>query len=462
MQQPPASPTAAASSRGLAATEIRLSGRWLFITRAGWIMLALLILTLSAIALPRLDTLVQSVCQPGAHCLGVQLTRVDLRLLHQLGLSPGFLAAYQMGLDIGTILIDTALAALIFWRRSQDRMALFCAYMLVLFGGATYTGLLDYLRPLAPAWFWPVGVLELVGQVSFLTFLFLFPSGRFVPGWTRWGVLVAVLLEAHYVFLTDQLQTAKGGPFDFLAFAALTLSLVVLQVYRYRHVSTFRERQQTKWVVFGFSLAIVGFVSTFFLGHLLLPQEALQSVVFQILAGSTLSDTLFLLIPISIALAILRSQLYNIDTLINRALVYGLLTGLLSAIYAGLILGMQALVRGLTSQNSSVAIVISTLAIAALFQPFRHRIQNFIDRRFYRHKYDVAKVMAAFSSTLRNEVDLDELREHLIAVVQETMQPSHVSLWVPTPGRAEVPSRQVGRTPNEEAEGREEIAGYSA
>jgi hypothetical protein len=154
-----------------------------------------------------------------------------------------------------------------------------------------------------------------------------------------------------------------------------------------------------------------------------------------------------------------RSQLYDIDTLIHRALVYGLLTGLLSAIYAGLILGMQALVRGLTSQNSSVAIVISTLAIAALFQPFRHRIQNFIDRRFYRHKYDVAKVMTAFSSTLRNEVDLDELREHLIAVVQETMQPSHVSLWVRTPGRVHVPSRQAGRTPNEEAKGREEIAG---
>lgn len=203
MNQPSVSPTIVVSAQEPAAAETRLRGRWLFLARVGWIVLTLLILTLSAIALPRLDALAQSICQPGAQCLSVQLTQADLRLLHQLGLSPGFLAAYQVGLDVGTVLIYSVLATLIFWRRSHDRMALFCAYMLVLLGGATYTGLLDYLRPVAPTWYWLVGVLELLAQVSFLTFFLLFPTGRFVPRWTRWGVLVAVLLETHYVFLGD-------------------------------------------------------------------------------------------------------------------------------------------------------------------------------------------------------------------------------------------------------------------
>lgn len=221
--------------------ETGLHGGFLLIARVGWIVLTLLILTLSAIALPGLDALAQSVCQPDTSCLSVQLTQADLRLLHQLGLSPGFLAAYQVGLDAGTVLIYSALAALIFWRRSQDRMALFCAYMLVLLGGATYTGLLEYLRSLAPAWYWLVGVLELLAQVSFLTFFLLFPTGRFVPGFTRWGVLVAVLLETHYVFLSG-LFHKQVGALDSLGFAAFLLILVGLQVYRYRSVSTFRER----------------------------------------------------------------------------------------------------------------------------------------------------------------------------------------------------------------------------
>ena len=129
----------------------------------------------------------------------------------------------------------------------------------------------------------------------------------------------------------------------------------------------------------------------------------------------------------------LRSRLWEIDTIINRTLVYGTLTVILTAVYVGLILGLQALLRGIISQNNSVAIVLSTLAIYVLIQPLRRRIQRVIDRRFYRRKYDAAKILAAFSATLRNEVDLDQLREQLLGVVEETMQPMHVSLWLRPP-----------------------------
>ena len=133
--------------------------------------------------------------------------------------------------------------------------------------------------------------------------------------------------------------------------------------------------------------------------------------------------------------------------LINCTLVYGTLTVSLTGIYVGLVIGLQALLRGIINQGSSVAIVISTLAIAALFQPLRRRIQQVIDRRFYRRKYDAARVVAAFSATLRREVDLDQLREHLLAVVQETMQPAHVSLWLRPPEQASTKQATWSSTP---------------
>src|SRR5947209_3726125 len=143
-------------------------------------------------------------------------------------------------------------------------------------------------------------------------------------------------------------------------------------------------------------------------------------------------DLAIMLLPLSIGISILRNQLYDIDRLINRTLVYGSLTSILALIYFGCVVLLQNLVNGLTGQagQSPLIIVGSTLAIAALFQPLRRRIQAIIDRRFYRQKYDAARTLATFSATLRNEVDLNQLREHLITVVQETMQPTHVSLWL--------------------------------
>ena len=204
------------------------------------------------------------------------------------------------------------------------------------------------------------------------------------------------------------------------------------QVYRYRHVSSQVERQQTKWVVFGMSIAVTILVLVDLL-YFSNPLSIFHSGPLSDLIVGTVLQVFILLIPLSIAYAILRSRLWDIDIIIKRTLVYATSTGILAFLYVGSILLLQYLLRGIIQQNNAVAIVISTLVIAALFQPLRGRIQRIIDRRFYRRKYDAARTVAAFSEVLRSEVNLSQLSEQLIAVVQETMQPAHVSLWLRPP-----------------------------
>lgn len=137
---------------------------------------------------------------------------------------------------------------------------------------------------------------------------------------------------------------------------------------------------------------------------------------------------------VSPGVAALRDRLWDSETIISKALVSGGFSLLLAAVYLGLVVGLESLLEAITGQFAQpVVIVISTLAIAALFQPLRHRIQQIIDHRFSRRKYDAEKTLAAFSATLRNEVDLEQLSKHLLAVVQETVQPTHASLWLRSP-----------------------------
>jgi hypothetical protein len=180
------------------------------------------------------------------------------------------------------------------------------------------------------------------------------------------------------------------------------------------------ERQQLKWFVYSVSLLVVGFLAAF-LGF------GLHSVAWFVGIAA------FNFLPIAAGIAILRYRLYDIDVIINRTLVYGVLTAALALVYVGSIVLLQGLFRALTGESSQLAVVASTLAIAALFVPLRRRVQAFIDRRFYRRKYDVAKTLQAFNAKLRDDVDLDSVADDLVEVVKETMQPAHVSLWLRPP-----------------------------
>jgi hypothetical protein len=183
------------------------------------------------------------------------------------------------------------------------------------------------------------------------------------------------------------------------------------------------ERQQIKWLVYAAALMGVSF------GAAVAGERVWDPRWIFVLLGIAA----FNCFPIAVGIAILRYRLYDIDVLINRTLVYGLLTLTLAAVYVGGVMGLQGLFGVLTGQEEEqpqLAIVASTLVIAALFNPLRRRVQGFIDRRFYRRKYDARKTLEAFSAKLRDETDLDALSDDLVSVVSETMQPAHVSLWL--------------------------------
>jgi hypothetical protein len=217
-----------------------------------------------------------------------------------------------------------------------------------------------------------------------------------------------------------------------LTLAALLLAVVSIIVRFRRSIEV--ERQQLKWVVYAGAVAAGGFALTIF------SSGPFANAVF---AAAFLA---FIGVPVAAGVAIMRYRLYEIDLLINRTLVYGALTITLVLVYLGSVVGLQYIFRALTGQGSQLAIVASTLTIAALFQPLRRRVQGFIDRRFYRNRYDAAKTLEAFGAKLRDETDLDQLSGDLVAVVRETMQPEYVSLWLR-------PSREAGSSAKSEPAG---------
>jgi len=383
-----------------------------------------LIVALFLVMLPAYYTFLQTVCT-GATCGPTQPTPASAQGIQKLGLSLGAYATFTLALTLASELLCIVVSAVIFWRKSDDWMALLVALGEVALGilYVTFT-----LQGSHSAWQVPAIVLTVLGNGAFFLVGSLFPHGRFVPRWTRWLLSCWVVSGLAFLFFHDV-------SFMYLVYKLVWLGVVVLLVialfYRYRYASSPLQRQQTKWVIYGGSVA--GIIEVGLTLPLYLFPSLRQAGSFYQLVIAPAYILVVFLVPLSIGLAILRYRLYDIDLLINRTLVYGTLTVSLALVYAGLIIGLQALMGAIIKQNNDVVIVVSTLTIVALFLPLRHRIQNIIDRRFYRRKYDAAKVMAAFSATLRNEVDLSQLSENLLAVVQETMQPTGVWLWLRKP-----------------------------
>jgi hypothetical protein len=422
--------------------------RWLALARGAWIVLALLLVANFVASIPAYYLILRTVCTfpDPAHCAFWQPTPGNVEALHRLHLSVETYAAYFVSLDAAVSLLFWVVGILIFWRKSNEWMGLFVSLVLIFFGSAgisdTLLGTFDTAHTLSliPAFLLLINVLQ---WPTLGAFLLTFPTGRFVPRWS-WLIILLWIVQFGFFWLTN----FGLFPPELLLLLVVPLtwgSTLGIQVYRYVRVYDAVQRQQTKWFVFacvvGLSLIAINAV----LGEVVPGLSAANS--WYQLFGGTITALFNAAIPLGVGIAILHYRLWDIDIIINRTLVYGTLTVMLALVYFGLVIGLQSLVRLWTGTISEqpVVIVASTLVIAALFQPLRHRIQALIDRRFYRRKYDAARTLAAFSATLRNEVDLTQLSEHLIAVVEETMQPAHVSLWLRPSSRAEDQMRALER-----------------
>src|ERR687898_109249 len=381
-----------------------LGGRWLLLARAAWVIVVTLALGLFVASIPSYAFYV------------LELGRVDwigtpveapAELIFALNLL-GVLAS------ITAVLVCLSLAVVLFRRRSDDWMVIFISSYLLVYG-TVLAGPLERAEVFYPGW--PSLAVDVVQPLFFTTptiaLFVLFPDGRFVPVWTRWLILLSIPLTVAILYLPPSYSWALMG--------MTVLGAIYAQIHRYRHVSTPTERQQTKWVLFGFLLWLV------LMGILGVP----YSIEMSLPAGSPLPWWTLVnsagwwvaltIVPLSLSIGVLRYRLYDIDVIINFTLVYGALTAMLVALYFGGIVVLRRVFVFLTGQQSTLAVVASTLLIAALFTPLRRRIQAFIDRRFYRRKYDAVKTLEAFSAQLRDETDLEALSNDLVGVVRETM-----------------------------------------
>jgi hypothetical protein len=397
-----------------------LSHPWLMVARSLWAFIAGLGLVLLITAFP----------------VGLHVMRTDppdeILAIVNLGLPLDFTNIYFTITSLAVSLIFWVVAGLMVWRRSDDGFVLMISGLLIIWGVEVTVPVqigMPVLVSDRPAWFW-VGALHMsIVDIFFFLLGYLFPNGLFIPRWTWAPALMTLVLIVPGNFFPGTILDVESWGVINLLLAPLAFAIMVLaQIYRYRRASTLVERQQTKWFVSGFAALVVVQSIHFSLVPALIPIQGTLSDIHRLilLMDYSLATISLLLIPIPIAIGILRYRLWDIDMLIRRTLIHGTLTGVLAAVYLMNVIALQRILPA----RSQVSVVLSTLLIAALFTPLRRRIQNRIDRRFYQKKYDAGVITATFATTLRHEVDLESLSAALTSAIAEVIEPEHISLWM--------------------------------
>jgi hypothetical protein len=356
-------------------------------------------------------------------------TDAAMAALASLGWTPDTYMLVRLAFVVITAVLYCGLGLFILLRRSTDPFALLLALSMVLFGVASTD------VPYVVAQMGVIGEraaygLSVLAYGLLIFVVLLFPDGRFVPRWTRWIGIAGAALVIYELFFEPRPTRPPAAPIVAMI-SVLFLAGVAGQVVRYRAAETALQRQQTKWVLWAILLNLA-----YQLGlNVIYASPVVNALDGKGMAFSLLRTATLILvtatIPVAVTFAILRYRLFDIDVIIRKTLVYSILSALLALIYFSAVVLLQGLFARLAGvEQSALAVVLSTLAIAALFTPLRRCIQGAIDRRFYRKKYDAQQVLAQFAQTARDETDLDALLAELARVVDETLQPEHVSVWL--------------------------------
>jgi hypothetical protein len=409
----------------------RLVGRALTLARLSWAVVALIMLVPTLISWLMFYEVLGQVCD---NCV---ITPAIVEILREMGLSRQLWSAEKL---VSTILVGggwIGAGLVIFALRSHDRRAILMSVFLMLVGPG-FGGIPADLATARPEWVLVHRTYIYLASLGFLGLVILFPNGRLAPRWSLWPVVYLMVIFFPNSFM-------YGSRYDFstwppaVVFPVMGLfllgTLILIPAFRYRRYFSAAERKQARWAVLGFIAAALGIFLTMITATVLLPCTAdvligKNEVIcgFAQSLGYGLSP---MMIPIFIGVAITRSRLWDIDVIIRRTLVYGALTATLALIYFGGIVVLQGILMMITGESrSKIVTVATTLVIAALFTPLRRRIQNDIDKRFYRRKYNAERALAEFAAAARQETDLDELKGRVVQVVEGTVQPEQVSLWL--------------------------------
>ncbi|HLW01377.1 MAG TPA: GAF domain-containing sensor histidine kinase [Ktedonobacterales bacterium] len=404
----------------------RLPGRWFMVARVMWTGLALLALGLFIVSIPSYFAYLLSVCHGTSQYCSTSdlLTPAGVQAFEQIGLSLHFYAGFKVARNLVFILGYFTMAGVLFWRRPDDRLALIAAFALMTFP-FTFTG--GMLSSLPAIWWLPSHCINFLGAVSLALFFYLFPDGRFAPRWIRWFLLGWVLYEGMRLFF----PSSSLNPFirfsllNLVTLVGLVGSVVVVVIYRYRRVSSMAERQQTKWVVFGVSLGVGGFLAVVVLTSLL---SSLFSPDTVLSLGSGAALYLFLLfIPLSIGIAILRSRLFDIDLFINRTLVYGILTVSIVGLYVLVVGGLGALLQ---AQGNLLLSLLATGLIALLFQPLRVRFQRGVNRLMYGERDDPYSIISRLGTRLEAALVPDAILPTIVETVAQALKLPYAAIEV--------------------------------
>lgn len=420
--------SAAGAGRGSSSTASHVPEKWRVPVLAVWLLIAAGYLVLLVIGLQTLYQLSVSPL-PGYRPQGWPIEFLDITAsFAQLGVSGHALGTFLVANDVVGFLLFGAVGVMILLRNSDEWIGVYSSLLLLSLGVAFTNGANVLAEQLASS----IPLVELfqgLPWIGFFVYLTVFPDGRFVPRWTAVTGLVGLILVVLAAFTPVPMWDEQ--PSLSLIMAILGIG-VAAAIYRYLRVSDPLQRQQTKWVVAAFAGVFIYSILFFFVvpsyfTELIRPGRPL--VAFQVI-DTVVGTLVFALVPISIGIAITRYRLWDVDRVINRGLVYSLLSGLLVGIYLLAVAMLQLVLRSLTGQESPLAIVASTLLIAALFNPLRQRIQAVIDRRLYRRKYDASQTLEKFGEIVRDQVNLDDLSGTLLEVVEQSVQPERVTLWL--------------------------------
>ena len=416
---------ARATSGGDSPTAL-LRGRWLLLARAAWMAITVLTLTLFGAGIPAQYARLATAC-PAAPCVSGQLRPESVRALHRLGLSLGFFATYALTLIILFAVVYGGVAAIIFWRRSDDRMALFVSITLIVFGLLTFSGVANALAEAHPGLWLPVTCLIYLGSTAFILFLFLFPDGHFVPHWTRWIALAWMIQSLPSSFFPGSWIATSSWYLvaGIVVWSGALAAVIYSQVYRYRRVSSRVQRLQTKWVVYGVSVAVVGVLVGIMTLDILDPLPTTPESMALALVGDALVYGALLCIPISLAIAMLRSRLFDVDTLISRTLIYGALTACVVALYVLIVGSLNVLFQ---TQGDLLIALVATGVVAVLFQPLRERLLRAVNRLIYGQRDEPYAVVSRMSRQLETAIAPDALLRTIAETVAQALKLPYVAV----------------------------------